>query len=197
MVQTRGSLPFDGKNLVEEGAFPRPRTRRPATELHSRRLRASRVLSSSPYGAPEIADRGALRRLPAPLLVLRVSPKGGGQCAPAGEGRLRDGDRARIREGAPGTAGNHQSRDSVRPAVLRTEPRVPTDYVLIAASLTCETRPTHKSGQRGAVAHDRLSRHAEVRNQRIGLAGPAARSRSRCREAVGQRSDGSLLLKLQ
>jgi hypothetical protein len=41
---------------------------------------------------------------------------------PAGVGRLRDGDRARIRRGSPGTAGNYQSRDSVRPAVLRTEP---------------------------------------------------------------------------
>jgi hypothetical protein len=78
---------------------------------------------------------------------------------PAGVGRLRDGDGARIRRGSPGTAGNHQSRDSVRPAVLRTEPRVPRDYRADRGIVRlADGAPRTRSDQPDAAAHDRFSR---------------------------------------
>jgi hypothetical protein len=77
--------------------------------------------------------------------------------------------------------GTTNPRDSVRPAVLRTEPRVPRDYVLIAASSACQTAPHAQSLTNPEPLPTIAFRaRAEARNQRIGLARPAPRWRSRC-----------------
>jgi hypothetical protein len=145
-------------------------------------------------GLVEFTRTARLRSLTEVLeAVARAAPgacgcrQRGGQCVPAGVGRLRDGDRARIRRGSPGTAGNHQSRDSVRPAVLSDRAagsqRLRADRGIVRLP---DGAPVQSLTNPAPLPTIAFRARAEARNQRIGLARPAPRWRSHCRDSDRQ-----------